>query len=494
MTTLQIKANQKYGLSGDTTLKIAQKLYEEYKCLSYPRTDSEVIGESMTGQVSQIVRDLTQYYGISFADVHFTKRNVNNAKLTDHHALIPLKPIPDTAGERERQVYMLVLERFLEALSEVGKDLTARVHILIDDHLFESIGRIQKSSGWRSLFSGTPDDAGDVEQSLPDLFELVDGQVINILEKPKSEAKKMEPPKRYTEADLYKSMKNIANSIEDKALREAMKNVEGRLATPATQASIVELLISRGYIERKGKQLISTADGRALIRTVSPELTDAIQRAKMEQLLNDFDHPRSVDEYMSGVRELIESNIRFCFELKVEESLSTIDVVCPTCNTALITRQFTYSCGNCDFSIPRVWGHRTLTMDDVHRLASGQMTEVHTFHSKDKSKSFMASLQLNNNQIEYHFPSREEMSFGPCPVCTDGGVMYPKGKVLACTKCSYVLFRTIAGKSLSDNQLKKLLSSKTTPVIKGFRKRDQTTFNAALSLGADGKVSFSKPR
>ncbi|MFD1674126.1 type IA DNA topoisomerase [Alicyclobacillus fodiniaquatilis] len=493
LTTLQIKANQKYGLTGDQTLKIAQKLYEEFKCLSYPRTDSEVVGESMKEQVNDIAAALSKTYDISFSAVHFTRHNVNNEKLTDHHALIPLKPIPDAASEQEKQIYRLVLERFFEAFSESGKDRKAKVIIQIDGHLFESTGRNQHTPGWRALFAGGTEDE-EAEPSLPALFHLKEKQEISITDAPKAESKKMEPPKRYTEAELYKSMKNIANSIEDKALREAMKDVDGRLATPATQAATIELLVKRGYIARKGKQLISTVEGRTLIHTVAPELSNVIQRAKMEQLLNDFEHPKSVDEYMRDVRELVEANVRFCFEVKEEETIPTIEVDCPNCQKSLMTKRFQYACGSCDFAIPRYWGHYMLSLEDVRRLVDGQMTEVHTFKSKDKSKTFQAAIQLEDGQVKYHFPSREELSFGPCPMCSDGGVMYPRGKVLACTKCSYVLFRSIAGKELTDHQLKKLLISKSTPVIKGFQKKDKTKFDSALFLGTDGKVSFTKPR
>ncbi|WP_436664548.1 DNA topoisomerase (plasmid) [Alicyclobacillus acidoterrestris] len=493
LTTLQIKANQKYGLSGDTTLQIAQKLYEEYKCLSYPRTDSEVIGESMTEQVEQIAGSLSAHYQIPFQHVHFTKRNVNNEKLTDHHALLPLKPIPETAKEVEKQVYQLVLERFFQALSEPGQDQRAKVQLDLSGEVFEASGRIQEIPGWRSLFTDEPDSEADEEPILPALFHLVEGQTIAVVEPPKSQAKKMEPPKRYTEAELYKSMKNIANSIEDKALREAMKHVEGRLGTPATQASIIELLIQRGYLQRKGKQLVSTIEGRRLIHTVSPELTNVVQRAKMEQLLNDFSNIDSIDAYMRDVRELIEQNVRFCFELNPDETLPAIDVECPTCKQFLVAKRFTYECQTCAVAIPRVWGEHRLTMTDVKRLLEGQMTEVHTFRSKDKSKTFRAQLRLDNGKVAYHFPSQEELSLGTCPVCSNG-VMYPRGKVLACTKCTYVLYRTIAGKTLTDNQLKHLLANRKTTMIKGFHKKDKSTFDAALVLGTDGKVSFAKSR
>ncbi|GMA65975.1 DNA topoisomerase [Alicyclobacillus fastidiosus] len=250
LTTLQIEANEKFGFSASMTLKIAQKLYDDadYKCLSYPRTDSEVVGSSMTNQVSTLAEQLRKHYDIPFVAPVFTKRNVNDSELTDHHALLPLRPLPETASESERKIYNLVLYRFFQAFSPQGLDHTCTITLKVGDKDFEAKETLRAEAGWRDIRMNSDDDSAS---SAPGLQNLKEGQKIPFQDHPKILHKTIEAPSHYTVATLLKAMSNVANTIKDEELRKAMKAVDGRLGTPATQDSIIDLLIDRGYIEEK---------------------------------------------------------------------------------------------------------------------------------------------------------------------------------------------------------------------------------------------------
>ncbi|QSO50107.1 type IA DNA topoisomerase [Alicyclobacillus mengziensis] len=500
LTTLQVAANRKHGFSAKKTLSIAQKLYEEYKCLSYPRTDSEVIGEDMVDQVHEIAARMRPHYQNPDLGIHITKRNTNNAELTDHHALLPLKPIPENAAADEKVLHQLVLERFFQAFAPGGKDLRVQVRFDIAGESFLASARTIQEPGWRSLRTandlseddGTTDEK---EENAPlDALDLAKGQTVVLDKAIHAVEKELQPPKHYTEADLLKAMENAANFVEDQELRRAMKDVGGRLGTPATQDSIIELLIRREYVERKKKLILSTPLGRQLIQTVHESLTDVAQRAVMEKMLNDFQNPDSSREYIQDIMQLVKDNIAYCRDLSVEQTTMHVpDAVCPKCQSVLLERPKFYGCASCDFSLPRVYGAYTLSHADVQTLAKGQPTEIHTFKNRDGSKTFPASLMIQDDgRLGYSFPDRTELTLGTCPSCGKGKI-YPKNQaVCACTNCDYVLWRTVAGVKLTESQITKLLKDKKLGTIKGFQKKGNSdTFAAGLELKPDGKVGFA---
>ncbi|SFV03850.1 type IA DNA topoisomerase [Alicyclobacillus macrosporangiidus] len=499
LTTLQVDANRKFGFSASATLKIAQKLYDEHY-LSYPRTDSEVIGDSMLTMVNTLAQQLAQHYGFQYGELHFTERNVNNAKLTDHHALLPLKPLPETASESEKKIYNLVLIRFFQAFGLPGMDqkikVTLKVVNTLDAPQFEATGRVQTEPGWRQLGHAPSQDEED-NQVHEALFKLRQGQVLKFVDRPKLLHKTIEPPKRYTEATLLKAMANIANTIQDEELRQAMKAVGGRLGTPATQAAIIDLLLRRGYLQKKKKSLISTPLGRAVIATVAPELRNAVQRARMEQLLNDFTNPDAVDTYLKDVFELVQRNVSFC--KKADSSflkLPKVGVACPFCDAHadIVDKGRLYACANtdCSFKIPKVYNGYSLKPKDIQDLVTHGHTTILTFKTKDGRRTYQAKLVLDGQRVSIAFPTVEERSLGSCPMCTDGIVYSKTPKICGCNRCDWVLFRTVAGVNLTDAQIRRLLDRKSIPNIKGFKKKDGTTFAAGLQLDEKGAIRFTK--
>lgn len=502
LTTLQIAANRRLGFSASSTLKIAQKLYEEYKCLSYPRTDSEVIGSSMTHEVHRIAQTLSDVYAVPYTGCLFTKRNQDDGQLTDHHALLPLSPLPSQATDSERQIYELILHRFFEAFAPVGIDETMVVTFDVLGHTYESRGRQVLDAGWRVLakhFQSPMEELDDnkkeegeiLEPSAPKLFQLVERQIVRVKEAAHSEHKTLDAPKHYTEADLLNAMKNIANSIPLPELRKKMKDVGGRLGTPATQDSIIELLIKRGYLERKKKLLLSTPLGRALIHTVDSDLSNAIQRAQMEDLLNRFDDPKASDQYLFDVQQMVCKHLEHCRTFRPDvQHYAITGLQCPNCQSEILDKHKYWGCRACNFTLPKIWGQRTLDESDLKDLCTGRSTAIHAFKSKE-GKTFRAKLQLLDNKLAYQFPETEELSLGACPHCQ--AAVVPRGDTrLACTQCGFTLWRTIAGKKLSDSQLKKLLKERQIPQVKGFKKKDGTTFAAGLKLADSGTISFTR--
>jgi DNA topoisomerase-3 len=151
LTTLQAAANRVHGFTAATTLRIAQKLYEEYKCLSYPRTDAEVVGSDMIPILENVAPKLADQYGITYGSLHVTPRNTNNEQLTDHFALVPLAPLPDQATDSERKVYELVLYRFFQAFGPEGVDQTTIARLEVAGYTFETRARVSKDLGWRAI-------------------------------------------------------------------------------------------------------------------------------------------------------------------------------------------------------------------------------------------------------------------------------------------------------------------------------------------------------
>jgi DNA topoisomerase-3 len=262
LTALQKEANTKLGFSADKTLKIAQKLYEEYKCLSYPRTPSSVMGEGNACLVKEKVELLAKSYPKLFSGIDnklidvSNKRVFNNAKLEDHHALIPLKPIPSEASSDEVDLYELVLTRFASIFHSNYQYKERVVSCKHQESVVQFKGRQVISLGWQTLYK---QDDSDNEQALPPLNED-DNLTIDDL---KLLSKKTKPPALYNEATILAFMENPRALIEDTELK-----IHG-IGTPATRADIIEGLLGNGYIERKTKNLLATDKGFFLIEQVS---------------------------------------------------------------------------------------------------------------------------------------------------------------------------------------------------------------------------------
>lgn len=295
LTELQRDANKKYGYSAKQTLSLMQSLYETHKLLTYPRTDSRYITKDVAATLPERLRAIAigPYKDAASAVLRSkplqTKYIVNDAKVTDHHAIIPTEQYVDLnkLSREERHIYDLVVRRFIAVLSAPFEYDEVQVKITVGKYNFYTKGQSIKSAGWKALYdSSLADDDDDSEpdltaQRLPALSQGAAAAVKEV----RVCAGKTSPPARYTEATLLTAMENPASQVEDGRLRDALKTAGG-LGTPATRADIIEKLFNSFYIERRGREIFPTSKGRQLIGIVPPDLKSAELTAKWEQQLS----------------------------------------------------------------------------------------------------------------------------------------------------------------------------------------------------------------
>lgn len=295
LTELQRDANKKYGCSAKQTLSLMQSLYETHKLLTYPRTDSRYITKDVAATLPERLRAIAigPYKDSANAVLRSkpiqTKYIVNDAKVTDHHAIIPTEQYVDLnkLSREERHIYDLVVRRFIAVLSAPFEYDEVQVKITVGKYNFYTKGQSIKSAGWKALYdSSLADDDDDAEPDLAAqrLPALSQGAAVAVKEV-RVCAGKTSPPARYTEATLLTAMENPASQVEDGRLRDALKTAGG-LGTPATRADIIEKLFNSFYIERRGREIFPTSKGRQLIGIVPPDLKSAELTAKWEQQLS----------------------------------------------------------------------------------------------------------------------------------------------------------------------------------------------------------------
>lgn len=294
LTELQRDANKKYGYSAKQTLSLMQSLYETHKLLTYPRTDSRYITKDVASTLPERLKAVAigPYKDAANAILRTkpipTKYIVNDAKVTDHHAIIPTEQYVDLnkLSREERHIYDLVVRRFLAVLSAPFEYDEMQVKITVGKHNFYTKGQAVKAAGWKALYdsslSDEEDDGDDIRaQSLPALSQgaPVFPKEVRIC------AGKTTPPARYNEATLLTAMENPTGQVDDGSLRDALKTAGG-LGTPATRADIIEKLFDSFCIERRGREIFPTSKGKQLIDIVPEDLKSAELTARWEQRLS----------------------------------------------------------------------------------------------------------------------------------------------------------------------------------------------------------------
>lgn len=347
LTELQRDANKKYGYSAKQTLSLMQSLYETHKLLTYPRTDSRYITKDVAATLPERLRAIAigPYKDSANAVLRSkplqTKYIVNDAKVTDHHAIIPTEQYVDLnkLSREERHIYDLVVRRFIAVLSAPFEYDEVQVKITVGRYNFYTKGQSIKSAGWKALYdSSLADDDDDAEpdlaaQRLPALSQGAAAAVKEV----RVCAGKTSPPARYTEATLLTAMENPASQVEDGRLREALKTAGG-LGTPATRADIIEKLFNSFYIERRGREIFPTSKGRQLIGIVPPDLKSAELTAKWEQQLS------LIAEGKANDRKFIEEMRGYASSLVQAVKSSTAEYkhdnmtreLCPQCGKYLL--------------------------------------------------------------------------------------------------------------------------------------------------------------
>jgi DNA topoisomerase-3 len=358
LTSLQRHANTLFGFSARRTLGAAQKLYEEHKAITYPRTNSRFLPSDQIAEIkptAQIVGHNTQYKRASEFVVSLDKlpleRVVNDKKVEDHHALIPTKAEHNLSkmGPDELKVYDLVAKRFLAVFHPDAVYERTRIETIVNEHVFRTSGRRLLEAGWKAVYgeevdqeAGEDDSGGD--QLLPKLEqgEEVDTRSVESIRK------ETQPPRRFTEASLLGAMETAGKDIDDAELREAMK--DSGIGTPATRASIIERLIDVGYIEREGRALHATDKGVMVIRLLdshpltSPELTGDWER-RLGLIEQGSD---SRPAFMSDIAKFATETVEQLDKLKDVKIERANLGPCPVCGRDVIENRKGYSCWSKD--------------------------------------------------------------------------------------------------------------------------------------------------
>ena len=320
LTELQRDCNKKFGFSAKKTLDIAQNLYEKRKMITYPRTDSRYLSDDMKGKVHNTLRRLNElaeyqpYTQPLSGNISFTKRIIDNSKVTDHHAIIPTdgKLRLDSLTEEEKKVFSLVVARFLAVFYPYYRYETTKVYAEAEQENFLSKGTVILEEGWqaveKALVPASVSKKKKKEAEEQKLPALTEGERRKI-EKAVVQKKKTKAPTPYTESSLLSAMENAGRFVEDEALKEQMK--DSGLGTPATRAAIIERLLTVGYIVRKGKTLVPTEKGRKLIEVVPVEMSSPQTTGKWEKGLSSISKGNMTEEkFMASIRRYVQFLIR----------------------------------------------------------------------------------------------------------------------------------------------------------------------------------------
>jgi DNA topoisomerase III len=372
LTSLQRHANTLYGFSARRTLAAAQRLYEEHKALTYPRTNSRFLTGDMIGEIkptAELVGHNPQYRRaseyVTGLDELPLGRVVNDKKVQDHHAIIPTRSEHDVGrmGQDELKVYDLVTKRFLAIFHPEAVYERTRVETTVEEHgsaqapgsagravfLFRTSGRRLVEPGWKGVYGEeadqprADDDSGG-DQLLP---RLEQGEAVETLSV-ESLRKETQPPRRFTDASLLGAMETAGKEVEDAELREAMK--DSGIGTPATRAAIIERLVDVGYVEREGRALVATEKGIQVIRLLNGHpLTSADLTGDWERRLGLIERGEDTrPAFMTDIARFTTETVQELDKLKGVRIERAKLGPCPICGREISENRKGYSCWSRD--------------------------------------------------------------------------------------------------------------------------------------------------
>ncbi len=540
LTSLQRDANSRFGFSAKSTLAFAQALYERHKVLTYPRTDSRALPEDYIGTVRKTLEMLvgqatgglthpgqppgssgfSSRYGTFAANilehdwVRPNRRIFNNAKVSDHFAIIPTTQPPKGLSEPEKKLYDLVMKRFLAIFYPAAEFLETIRITRVEGEPFKSTGKVIVNPGWLAVY-GKDAESEDTPSLAPvKPNEAVKTSTIEV--KPHQ----TKPPPRYTEATLLSAMEGAGKLVEDDELREAMR--EKGLGTPATRAAIIEGLIYEQYLHRNGRELQSTAKAFSLMELLNglgiPELTKPELTGDWEFQLRRIQRKhKSRAEFMAEIADMtghiVERAKKFEHDT-IPGDFGVLGVPCPKCGREVHEKYRQYQCGKCDFSVWKTLCSRMFEIEEVETLIKEkQIGPLQGFRSK-MGKPFAAVLKLNPEfKLEFDFGNDQKNAdgelaatidftgkepVGKCPKCGarvfDGGMNYLCEKSVGPERaCKFRTGKIILQQQIDPAQLAKLLADGKSELLRGFvSKKTNRKFEAFLVL-KDGEVKFEFP-
>lgn len=518
LTTLQREANNKYGFSASSTLKIAQALYEKHKVLTYPRTDSRALPEDYVKTTKDVVKALTGSdfgtYASKILEADWVKPNkrvFNNAKVSDHFAIIPTTIMPKHLNQQEKLIYDMVLKRFLAVFFPAAEYLITTRITRVEGEPFKSEGKVLVVAGWLEVYGKEDQQDGDAPALPPvEKDERVATKEIEI------KSLQTKPPARFTEATLLSAMEGAGKLIEDEELRQAI-SAKG-IGTPATRAAIIDGLLYEKYLERAGRELVPTPKAFSLItllrglnipELISPEMTGnwEYQLKLMER--GGLKREQFMKEIADMTCGIVEKAKRYESDT-VPGDFGKLKAPCPKCGGEVVENYKKFQCSKCDFFIWKIIAGRQFDITEVEKLITErQIGPLDGFRSKN-GRPFSAVVKLDSNfKTLFDFNNgsngatqNDEIAgtpqgdpIGKCPKCSAN--VYENSTAYYCEKsvgkeksCDFKINKTILSQPISREQMAKLLESGKTDIFDKFvSKKRRRNFKARLVL-KNGRVEF----
>ena len=544
LTSLQREANGKFGFSAKTTLSIAQSLYERHKALTYPRTDSRALPEDYVPVVKQTfemisassMKHLAPHARTALEGNYISKskRIFDNAKVSDHFAIIPTLLAPHGLSEAEQKIYDLVVRRFMAVFFPSAEyQITTRI-TTVAPHSFKTEGKVLVKPGWLAIYGKeAAEEVKDGDEKSPgNLVPVKPGEQVKA-EAVDPKGLKTRPPARYSEATLLGAMEGAGKTVEDDELREAMQ--EKGLGTPATRSSIIEGLIAEKYMLREGRELIPTAKAFQLMTLLRglgvEELSKAELTGEWEYKLAQMEHGKlSRESFMADIAAMTERMVRKAKEYDrdtVPGDYATLQAPCPNCGGIVKENYRRYTCTGksgaeegCGFSFGKTPAGRTFEVAEVEQfLRDRKIGPLDGFRSK-AGWPFTAEMvikfdeETKNYKLEFDFGDDKkgeesgelidfsaQQSLGACPKC--GAAVFEHGKSYVCEKsvstlaqptpsCDFKSGQIILQQPIGREQMSKLLQTGKTDMLDKFvSMRTRRGFKAMLAWDAEaGKVNF----
>lgn len=429
LTSLQREANRYFGYTAKRTLDMLQELYEE-KLITYPRTDSQFVTEDMKDSVEELVGKMPVL--LPFVDYgqlgHDIKRVINNAKVSDHHAILPTKEavekgIADLPADK-KNLMMLICQQLVQATGEEYLYEQTDITVKCQEHDFKARGKISVQMGFKEVekafkqlcVKAEPVEGKEKETSIPAGYE--EGMRLFPVKAEKT-THYTSPPKPFNEDTLLAAMETAGNKEFDSETEKK------GLGTPATRASIIEKLVSSGYAQRKGKQILPSIEGKELVKVMPEYLKSAVMTAEWENQLLMMEKGQITDtQFMGEITSLVRKILEVCREIPEEERRrfqTAREVIgkCPVCGCDVFEGKQNFYCSNrqCDYALwkeNRFLGSMEKNLDKkmARELLDKACTHVKGLYSKKKDMKFDADLllTLEDGKPRFHleFPKKKK--------------------------------------------------------------------------------------
>jgi DNA topoisomerase-3 len=528
LTTLQREANARFGFSAKTTLSLAQALYEKHKVLTYPRTDSRCLPEDYLPTVKETLSVLTgQGAGKGHDEVLLAryspfahqilarnwvlpnKRIFNNAKISDHFAIIPTPQAPKHLNELEQKLYDFVVRRFLSVFFPAAEYMVTTRITRVEGQPFKTEGKVLVNPGWLAVYGKEGQDGDEGNLVAVDAKEKVKTDEVTV------KANETRPPPRYSEATLLSAMEGAGKMVDDEELKAAMA---GRgLGTPATRAQIIENLIGEQYMHREGRELIPTAkaftlmtllNGLGVNELTQPELTGDWEWKLGRIEKGEFTREEFMREIAEMTRHMVERAKQYEADT-IPGDFGVLTAPCPKCGGQIRETYKKFQCGGCDYALWKIVAGRQYEPAEIETLLTERQVGPLTGFRNKMGRTFAAAIRLNDDlQPEFDFGQdkadaadaepvdfSDQESLGKCPKCAanvfEHGTSYVCEKSVGPAKtCDFRSGKIILQQPIDSMQMKKLLAEGKTDLLKEFvSNRTRRKFSAYL-VAQDGKVGF----